>query len=159
MPNSIRSRWHLDRCWCHYTCTRSSSFITQQTSQIRCCQACSSFFRLGEFSFEPCTAPFRVSLSSLLLREASAPEASFSQSMFHEASFADVQTSDPSRSLLPRASPQVNSLQATQFARLAFLGPSQGFADTEFRNVRPTRSVASRRLTVRTLCMPLSVPT
>ena len=42
---------------------------------------------------------------------------------------------------------------------LTFLDPSQGLADTEFRNVRSTRSVASQRLTVRTLCMPLSVPT
>ena len=42
---------------------------------------------------------------------------------------------------------------------LTFLGPSQSLADTEFRNAKSTRSVASRRLTVRTLCMPLSVPT
>ena len=66
---------------------------TAQTSQIRCGQACSSFFRLGGFSFESCTASFRVSLSSLPFRKASAPEASFSQSTFHDVSLADVQTS------------------------------------------------------------------
>ena len=36
------------------------------------------------------------------------------------------------------------------------LGLSQGLADTGFRNVRSTRSVASRRLTLRTLSMPSS---
>ena len=40
---------------------------------------------------------------------------------------------------------------------LTFLSPSQGLADTEFRNMRSTRSVTSRRLTVRTLCMSLSL--
>ena len=38
---------------------------------------------------------------------------------------------------------------------VTILGPSQGLADTEFRNVRSTRSVTSQRQTVRTLCMSL----
>ena len=45
------------------------------------------------FQLRVVQASFRVSLSSLPCRKASAPEASFSQSMFHDVSLADVQTS------------------------------------------------------------------
>ena len=64
----------------------------------------------------------------------------------------------PIASASAMAAGELTSGNTTQTS-LTFLGPSQGLADTEFRNVRSTRSVVPRRLTVRTLCMPLSVPT
>ena len=77
-----------------------------------------------------------------------APETSFSQSMFHEISLADVQTSTfPIASASAIAAGELTSGNTIRTS-LTFLGPSQGLADREFRNAR---------LTVRTLCMPLSL--
>ena len=68
------------------------------------------------------------------------------------------------RRVLPIASASaiaVKELTSGNTTRTSFalLSPSQGLAVTVFRKVRSNRSVASRRLTVRTLCMPLCVPT
>ena len=139
--NLIGSGWHWDRCSRLCACTGSSSLVTCKTPQVRCCQAYSSFFRLGDLSFESCTASFRVSLSSLPLREASAPEASFSQLTSALLMYR--------RRAFPIASASAIAGELT----------SRNTTRTSLRNVRSTRSVASRRLTVRTLCMPLSVPT
>ena len=67
------------------------ALISGQAPQAGCCQTDSPIVRLGEFSFESCTASFGVSLRSL--SQASAPQASFSQSTLHDVSLADVQKS------------------------------------------------------------------
>ena len=111
--------------------------------KMRCCQACSPILRLCDFSFESCAATFRVSVSSLPPRGIGTRGHPSVFTCFMMSALLMYRRRPFPIALPARPSPQVNSHQATQFARLSpsWVRPKVSLTQNSGK-VRSARSVA-----------------